>query len=49
MSIEKWQNGKKLDRHAPEIEDMFAIDYPLGEQDWELEEKRKRSKINQAR
>lgn len=53
MSIKDWQNGRKLNIHAPEIEDMFAIDYPQGEEPndvlLERQAKRNRSKINQAR
>lgn len=52
MSIKDWKNGRKLSdpKEFQDIKDMFfAVDPELGEQDWELEEKRKRSKINQAR
>ena len=49
MSIKDWKNGRKLNLRDADIEDLFEFDYELGEQDWELEEKRKRSKINQAR
>lgn len=53
MSIKDWENGRKLNIHAPDIENLFVVDYPLGDEDnvglMERQSKRNRNKINQAR